>query len=291
MKQIKTKTAIIVVSAIVVALLVILGVVLIIISSNSNASNDNSKSNNNISMMKIGDTITCGKYEQDNDNANGLEPIEWQIIDVKDNKALVISCNVLDCRQFNEDDSIISWSDSSLRKWLNSEFFETAFSNDEKSSITLTEVSNYGSYEGYDASGSWLLSNTKSDLDTVVAESPDQENTQDYVFLLNIDEVNQYFATDEDRKAFLSNYGTEVFIKLGIEQANQYNNANEESIRSYYESSAEQYGKGFCNWWLRSPGLMQSCAAAVDYSGVTGQSMTVSTEDGGVRPAMWIVIR
>ena len=41
--------------------------------------------------VAVGDLITFGTYEQDNNPDNGPEPIEWVVLDVKDHKALVIS--------------------------------------------------------------------------------------------------------------------------------------------------------------------------------------------------------
>ena len=41
--------------------------------------------------VAVGDVITFGTYEQDNNPDNGPEPNEWVVLDVKDRKALVIS--------------------------------------------------------------------------------------------------------------------------------------------------------------------------------------------------------
>lgn len=38
-----------------------------------------------------GNVVTYGHYEQDNDTANGKEPIEWVVLDVQGDKALLIS--------------------------------------------------------------------------------------------------------------------------------------------------------------------------------------------------------
>lgn len=283
LKDKKSKVILIVIlTAVIISLLIVICIIIF---------NNPKPEENNETKVKIGDTIVLGIYEQDNNEANGPEPVEWQIIDIQNDKALIISRSVLDCKAFNEKEDNISWVDSSLRTWLNSDFYETAFSSDDKGRIVNTKVTNNGTYEGYDSSGCSLITNTKSDLNTVIAESPDQIRTQDNVFLLSIDEVNRYFASNEDRKAFLSDYGTETFIKLGIEQAKSYGSVDEKTIRTYYESSAEKYGRGFCNWWLRSPGLLDGGVSAVDYNGIAGQSMTASAEDGGVRPAMWIVIQ
>ena len=252
--------------------------------------NSENKSNiNEYSSAKVGDTIIMGTYEQDN-ISNGKEALNWQILDIQDGKALIISCSVLDCKDFSESTDIVSWAESSLRKWLNTDFYESTFSDSEQDRIILTEISNPGTYTGYDDSGCWTVSNTVSNLETILSETDGQKNTQDRIFLLNIDEADQFFASDNDRKAFLSDYGTEIFIKLGFEQA-QNGNIDEDTIRDYYEQEASKYGRGFCNWWLRSPGIIEGTAAAVDYNGSSGQSMAVNAKDGGVRPAMWIEIQ
>ena len=53
----------------------------------------------------IGDMITFGSYEQDNDLTNGKEPITWRVLDYNSQKriALVLSEKALDTRAFNED--------------------------------------------------------------------------------------------------------------------------------------------------------------------------------------------
>ena len=44
----------------------------------------------------VGTTITLGEYEQDNDVSNGPEPIKWIVLDIQDNKALILSKYLLD---------------------------------------------------------------------------------------------------------------------------------------------------------------------------------------------------
>ena len=50
---------------------------------------------------EVGDYITFGLYEQDNDLSNGKENIEWLILELKDEKALVISKYALDSKPYN----------------------------------------------------------------------------------------------------------------------------------------------------------------------------------------------
>ena len=238
----------------------------------------------------VGDIITFGEFEQDNNADNGKEAIEWQIIDIKSGKALIISCSVLDCKEFNEQGKSDSWEDSLIREWLNSDFYESAFSLEEKKKIKLTKVENPGICEGYDSSGCWLISNDESKLETVIASSSNHKTTKDYVFLLNVDEINQYFSSNDEKKAFLSIYGSEKFIKLGLEQAKNNMDIDEKIIREYYEESAKKYGTGFCNWWLRSSGTVDGYATAVDFNGIAGQNIEIDKKDCGIRPAMWIGI-
>ena len=49
----------------------------------------------------IGTTITLGEYEQDNDVSNGPEPIKWIVLDIQDNKTLILSKYLLDTIMYN----------------------------------------------------------------------------------------------------------------------------------------------------------------------------------------------
>ncbi len=130
--------------------------------------------------VKIGDYTTFGSYEQDNNVTNGKEPIEWQVLDVQDGKALLISRYALD-RQFyytsSKDD--ITWETSSMRNWLNDTFFKEAFSLEEQRMILKVDVSTDG-----DSKYSAAMSHS----------------VQDQVLLLNAAEAKKYFKSDEARQ-------------------------------------------------------------------------------------------
>ena len=49
-----------------------------------------------LSSIEVGDIVTFGHYEQDGDDANGLEPIEWIVLDTEDAVATLISRYGLD---------------------------------------------------------------------------------------------------------------------------------------------------------------------------------------------------
>ncbi len=125
---------------------------------------------------KVGDVIKFGKYEQDNNTSNGTEDIEWKVIDVKGNNALVISKYVLDIRPYSG--GHWQWEKASLRDWLNADFYNDAFSAEDQQKIEVTTVK------------------AKKNSD----KNKDQgSDTQDKVFILSDDEVKEYFTTDNER--------------------------------------------------------------------------------------------
>ncbi len=90
----------------------------------------------------VGDTITFGLYEQDNNLANGPEGIEWIILEKLGNNGMtlyVISKHVLDCQPYHSDHTIrsLGWPDSDIKTWLSTTFQNSAFSEEEKSIASI----------------------------------------------------------------------------------------------------------------------------------------------------------
>lgn len=119
---------------------------------------------------QVGDYITFGSYEQDNDLSNGKEPIEWLVLDEKDGKLLVVSKYALDCKQYDASGESFEWESSSLREWLNNAFYIEAFTNTE--------------------------------------QIKKMNNSQDKLFLLSIDEANKYFSSNVERECKPTKYTT-----------------------------------------------------------------------------------
>jgi hypothetical protein len=93
----------------------------------------------------IGDTITMGTYEQDNNLENGSEDIEWIVTKAQQGKVLLVSKYVLDQQVYGikngTNDIQNQWIDSTLRTWLNDEFYQSAFTDQEKNKIIPTLTS------------------------------------------------------------------------------------------------------------------------------------------------------
>ena len=133
-----------------------------------------------------GGTVFFGAYEQDNNTSNGKEDIEWQVLAKENDKILVISDKALDCQPYNNEKyAKVTWETCTLRKWLNTDFLDSAFSPDEKAKIPTVTVS--------------------ADKNPEYSTNPGNA-TQDQVFLLSIPEVNEYFSYNNAGLCRLTDY-------------------------------------------------------------------------------------
>ena len=127
---------------------------------------------------EVGSIVEFGTYEQDNDSSNGQETIEWLVLAKEDNRILVISDKALDCQQFDTSSETVTWETCTLRTWLNDDFYNKAFDEDEQKLILTTNVS--------------ADKNPEYDTDPGKA-------TKDKVFLLSASEALEYFSDDSQR--------------------------------------------------------------------------------------------
>lgn len=90
--------------------------------------------------VAVGDTICFGHYEQDNQGTTNQEPIEWIVLEINEDKALLLSVYGMDCQPYNGTNSSCTWATCSLRKWLNESFYRVVFSQEEKEYIVKSTV-------------------------------------------------------------------------------------------------------------------------------------------------------
>ncbi len=82
---------------------------------------------------QVSDRFEFGRYPQ---GANGeVEPITWRVLQRNSDSLLVIAEQGLDAKPYNEEFCDITWADCTLRRWLNGEFFNKAFNEQEQSLI------------------------------------------------------------------------------------------------------------------------------------------------------------
>lgn len=88
--------------------------------------------------VQAGDYITLGSYEQDNQSANGAEPVRWLVLTVDGSKALVVTEKALLGRPYHDTLEPVTWETCSLRSWMNSELFTKLFAPDEQDAVLAT---------------------------------------------------------------------------------------------------------------------------------------------------------
>ncbi|MBO7515967.1 MAG: hypothetical protein J6T47_10130, partial [Lachnospiraceae bacterium] len=131
-----------------------------------------------LKKAKIGEYITFGSYEQDYNLINGPEAIEWLVLEKEDDRMFVISRYGLEMQLYHPELVDVTWEMCSLREWLNSSFYDTAFAAKEKRMVLRSVVK----------------AEKNPEYDT-----PAGNDTTDKVFLLSIDEANRYFTDDSTR--------------------------------------------------------------------------------------------
>jgi hypothetical protein len=92
--------------------------------------------------IAVGDIVTFGHYEQDNDTSNGQEVIEWIVLEVDEanHRLWVVSRYGLDAQPYNAEAAEVTWQTCTLREWLNGTFFETAFTPEEQVAVLTVGI-------------------------------------------------------------------------------------------------------------------------------------------------------
>lgn len=211
--------------------------------------------------------VSFGHYEQDGNFSNGKEDIEWLVLEVKGNKALLISRNTLDCQYYNL--SPCNWEESYLRAWLNSFFLSEAFNSQEQAAIQTMLIDNSAAQ---DMEGLPFV-----DMGEKFSAAASGKHTTDKIFLLSYREANAYFLSDEERLCEPSMY------------VNSLRDFDEAALRDTYGLTVSG------GWWLRGNGLSIETSDGKTYWAeykVTpaGNAAATLADDSavGVRPVLWV---
>ena len=145
---------------------------------------------------KVGETIEFGNYPQDKDGTE--KPIEWIVMKNEGNQVLLLSKYVLDAKPYNEEFEEVTWETSDIRKWLNNEFYTTAFNKAEKAKIQTSLIKNEDNSEHGTNGGN---------------------DTEDKVFLLSEKEADTLFSNDEERIAKATEYAEESGVYVNEDKA------------------------------------------------------------------------
>lgn len=184
--------------------------------SNDQANQIKANNPTNLHFKSTGDIVTMGCY------AN--EQIEWIVLDKKDNEILVITKNIIECKEYTDEYTDVTWENSSIRSWLNNDLYNNAFSDDEKAIIQTTNVVD----EKYDTSSG--------------------NDTQDKVFLLSVDEANLYFTNDSERECQGTNHAKNNDLYVSINGNSNWwlrtsgDNRYKAAFVSYSDGGVNEYG-------------------------------------------------
>ena len=142
--------------------------------------------------IEVGQTLEFGRYYSTiKDGIAEKDNIKWKVLDIVDDSALLMSCEILKNMQYHEFWNAITWETCSLRKWLNNDFYDLAFDDSEKEYIKIVDIQNTG-----------------NEFSGIVQDFV----TKDRVFLLSIDEAEKYF----DQFNLMMTVGTEYAKDEGL---------------------------------------------------------------------------
>lgn len=215
---------------------------------------------------KSGEIITFGTYQQTVDGL-GRTPIKWRVLKNSGTELFILSEYILECKRYHgesvdikwRDCVDITWHDCDLRRWLNNEFYNTAFNTDEKELIKTTRCTDNG--EG-------------------------TPNTEDKVFLLSVNEIKN--LSDIHGKDLLRAAGTD-FAKMKKNDGCNLYVYDKTNKDNYTIRNGEEVGCSW--WWLRTQGNKPSRAFFVGTSCSIRSYANVSLARDGVRPALIIKLQ
>ncbi len=190
------------------------------------------------------------------------EPLRWRVLDPAD--GYVICDSVIDSQPFEniiyaakgsqfyngKDCAVYSsnWSTSSLREWLNNDFYNTAFSTDEKEQIGITHLENK----------------------CAVPSKYDSPDTDDKIFIISYqDATNSTYGFGEGREYLTSR---------------QLKNSDYAKCQGCNTDTSKDYA-GFSDWWLRTSDDTYSFTLQVMSCGWVQGSGFTSTAGMGIVPA------
>lgn len=199
------------------------------------------------------------------------EPIKWRVLNVEDNKALLLSDIVLDNQKLYSFRSSSVWDQSQVRSWLNGygadanedkvdyanrNFIDTAFTGEEQSAI---------------------IQYSAEDIENAYLGSGMEDDTTDKLFLLSATEV--YYNEEAENYGFVRDDSV-------YDEARWCKGSDYAKAQGIYIGNSTNYEENCC-WWLRK-GISnsKSTAGMVYDSGIVISSSYYYSPNVGVRVAM-----
>ncbi|MBR6309390.1 MAG: hypothetical protein IKR39_12380 [Lachnospiraceae bacterium] len=229
-----------------------------------------------LTEAKVGDIVKFGKYEQNGNISDGAEDIEWYVLDKGETGLTLITKDAIQNKMFYSENAKTSWVNSDLRKWLNEEFINEAFSNNEKG----------------------MLRNRDND-------NSDGVHSIDVVYMLSREEAYSYFGITADLFAgkpdsyekkceyYLNNVDSRLYARPSAyavqNGAFAWTSENSKKMQQFYGVDVSK-AEGTTGWWLRDTDEQGNSAFYIDAMGNIDGSTYVS-DACGVRPVINIFVK
>jgi hypothetical protein len=187
------------------------------------------------------DTLIFGNYN-------------WRVLKIKDDRALIITEDIIELRWYHNNFENITWADCELRKYLNNVFYDTFNQNEKKRIIAVVNRN---------SDNQWF--ETEGGIDTT-----------DNLFLLSLEEVCACFG---DSSESLLNKGSRKW---------QIDDENNENRQAKYGSDFHWWRLRSPGYYGRTAASVSSNGNVyVRGNGVSGRPK----DGGGVRPALWLKLQ
>ena len=171
-------------------------------------------------QFEVGNVVPFGTFAG--------KAISWRVLEQRGKLRLLLAQTLVAEKAYNDLRILMSWKESGLRRWLNHEFLEQAFTKEERGQIIASRV---------------------HAIENPVYSTPGGQDCMDKVFIFGLEELDKYCPDAESR-----NMGAW--------------------------------------WWTRTPGSNLVFAVSVDAEGaVYMPGININYADGGVCPAMWVLLK
>ena len=145
-----------------------------------------------IQSAKVGDFVLFGRYRQT--EYYGEDPIIWEVTEADDEYIRVESHSILECKAFDTDGNR-DWENSSLRAWLNGDFYNNSFNDEEKK--TMSGIA-YKNHNYTDRIGlEWVSGSTVLDTPYVAQMRKEEDSSGCWGINNNHDAVNSITGKTE----------------------------------------------------------------------------------------------
>ena len=138
-----------------------------------------------------GNTVTFGCFEG--------TPIRWRVMDERGRMRMLFAEEIVTRRTYHDTPTDTSWRECDLRKWLNGEFLQEAFTPLERAKITAVRVENPRNAKYFTNAGL---------------------NTMDKVYVMNTVEAEKYLPDEKDRATgdwwWLRTPGSNLFSAVAV---------------------------------------------------------------------------